>query len=137
MIDRTGSQIDHLNIAVPDLERSLAFYEPVLAVLGITKVLAVPADEGQQRPAMHGFGWAQRKPFFWLIADGTVGQNMHLAFTAPDRASVHAFYDAALAAGGARLHEPGTWEEYHPDYYGGFVLDPDGINLEAVCHLPG
>ncbi len=108
MIDRTGSQIDHLNIAVPDLQRSLAFYEPVLAVLGIVEVLAVPADGAARRPAMHGFGWARRKPFFWLIADGEVGANMHLAFTAPDRGGVRAFYEAAVAAGGSSLHEPGT-----------------------------
>lgn len=132
MPDRTGSQIDHLNLAVPDLARSVAFYTPVLATLGIGTVLTIP--ERPDLPAMHGFGWVERKPFFWLIAGGTVGSNMHLAFTADDRAAVEAFHAAALAAGATELHAPGVWEEYHPDYYGGFVLDPDGINLEAVCH---
>lgn len=135
MTDRTGSQIDHVNIAVPDLQRSLAFYTPTLATLGIGTTLAVPADASRQGPAMHGFGWGH-KPFFWLIADGVVGENMHVAFTAPDRATVRAFYDAALAAGGTSLHAPAIWAEYHADYYGGFVLDPDGINVEAVCHHP-
>lgn len=131
MPDRTGSQIDHLNLAVPDLDRSVAFYTPVLATLGIGTVLTVP--QRPDLPAMHGFGWVQRKPFFWLVASGTPGTNTHLAFTADDRVAVRAFHTAALAAGATPLHEPGVWQEYHPDYYGGFVLDPDGVNLEAVC----
>lgn len=135
MSDRTGSQIDHLNLAVPDLARSVRFYTPVLATLGITTVLAIPARP--DLPAMHGFGWAERKPFFWLIDGGTVGSNMHLAFTAADRDEVRAFHESALAAGAEELHQPGVWEEYHPDYYGGFVRDPDGVNLEAVCHEAG
>jgi catechol 2,3-dioxygenase-like lactoylglutathione lyase family enzyme len=129
--DYAGSLIDHLNIAVPDLARSLAFYEPVLATLGITKLLRVPAGPGQLE--MHGFG-RHPKPFFWLVADGRVGDDMHLAFTAADRDTVRAFYDAALAAGATSLLPPGLRPEYQPDYYGAFVLDPDGINLEAVCH---
>ncbi|MDO3639138.1 VOC family protein [Mycolicibacterium arseniciresistens] len=135
MPDFTGSLIDHLNIAVPDLPRSLAFYEPVLAVLGIVKLLEVPADPAAGQLEMHGFG-RHPKPFFWLVADGTVGSNMHLAFTADDRATVRAFHDAALAAGGRSLLEPGQRPEYHADYYGAFVLDPDGVNVEAVCHQP-
>lgn len=70
------------------------------------------------------------------MADGTVGSNMHLAFTAADRDAVRAFHAVALAAGATSLHGPGVWEMYHPDYYGAFVLDPDGVNLEAVCHHP-
>lgn len=105
MPDFTGSSIDHLNIAVPDLARSLAFYEPTLASLGIVKVMTVPADEATGQLEMHGFGW-EHKPFFWLVA------------------------------GGRTLLEPGLRPEYQPDYYGAFVLDPDGINVEAVCHRP-
>lgn len=108
MIDRAGSQIDHLNLAVPDLARSISFYTPVLATLGITTVLAIPARP--DLPAMHGFGWAERKPFFWLVDGGTVGSNMHLAFTAVDRDEVRAFHEAALAAGAEELHQPGVWE---------------------------
>lgn len=131
MPDDSGSRLDHLNLAVPDLNRSLAFYEPVLASIGIQKVLVIaPGD----LPEMHGFGtdW----PFFWLIAGGQVGTNMHLAFTADTRGQVRRFYDTALAAGASSLHAPAVHPEYHRHYYGGFVLDPDGINLEAVCHQP-
>ncbi len=135
MPDFTGSQIDHLNIAVPDLHRSLAFYEPALASIGIVKLLEFPADESEPRPEMHGFG-RHPKPFFWLIAEGTAGTNMHIAFTVEDREAVRRFYDAALAAGGTSHLEPGVRPEYHEDYYGGFVLDSDGINVEAVCHRP-
>ena len=70
------------------------------------------------------------------LGEGRVGENMHLVFTAVDRAAVREFYDAALSAGGTAVLSPDLHPEYHQDYYGAFVLDPDGINLEAVCHLP-
>lgn len=135
MPDFTGSLIDHLNLAVPDLPRALAFYTPVLATLGIEELLAVPADPAADQLEMHGFG-RMPKPFFWLLGDGRVGENMHLAFTAQDRAAVRSFYDTALSAGGTAVLPPELHPEYHPDYYGAFVLDPNGVNLEAVCHLP-
>jgi catechol 2,3-dioxygenase-like lactoylglutathione lyase family enzyme len=131
--DRSGSRIDHLNIAVPNLAAAAAFYEPVLASIGITKMLEIP-EIPRQQPAMTGFGLADVKPYFWLIDQGTVGSNMHLAFTVDDRDQVTAFYDAALAAGATSRIAPAVHPEYHPDYYGGFVTDPHGINLEAVCH---
>jgi catechol 2,3-dioxygenase-like lactoylglutathione lyase family enzyme len=132
----TGSMIDHLNIAVADLDRSLAFYTPALAVLDIVEILAFPAGATSvDQPEMHGFGWTH-KPFFWLIADGTAGTNMHIAFTAKDRATVDAFYETALGVGGTTHLAPGVRPEYHPDYYGAFVFDPDGINVEAVYHEP-
>ena len=134
MIDRSGSQIDHLNVAVPDLDRAAAFYEPVLATLGIVRILTVPAVDAQL--PMVGFGWARRKPFFWLLAPGTVGTGMHLAFTAEDRAAVDAFHRAALGHGATEELPPAVHPEYHDHYYGGFVPDPHGISLEAVCHLP-
>lgn len=129
--DTAGSRLDHLNLAVPDLARSLAFYEPALASIGIEKVLVIPPGE---LPEMHGFG--TDRPFFWLIADGRVGTNMHLAFAAATREHVDRFYDTALAVGGTSLHAPAVHPEYHPQYYGAFLLDPDGINVEAVCHRP-
>lgn len=135
MPDFTGSQIDHLNIAVPDLQRSVAFYEPVLATLGIVTTMTVTADPAADQLAMHAFGWSH-KPFFWLVEQGTVGTNMHLAFQAEDRATVREFYRAALEAGGTSMREPGLQPEYHETYYGAFVFDPDGINVEAVCHRP-
>ena len=134
MIDRTGSQIDHLNIAVPSLARATAFYEPLLATLGIGPLLEIPATPAD--PAMAGYGWPDQKPFLWFIDNGTVGTNMHLALTAQDRAAVHAFYQAAEAQGAQLLHPPALHPEYHEHYYGAFILDPHGINLEAVCHLP-
>lgn len=137
MPDRSGSRIDHLNLAVPDLAAAVAFYEPTLASIGIVLMLRIPANAAPNQPtAMVGFGLADVKPYFWLIDGGTVGTNMHLAFTVDTREDVATFYAAALAAGASSLLEPAVHPEYHDDYYGGFVTDPHGINLEAVCHHP-
>ncbi len=136
MPDRSGSRIDHLNLAVPDLEAAVGFYEPVLASIGITKMLVVPADPSKDQPAMTGFRLAGVTPYFWLIDRGSVGTNVHLAFTVDSREQVRTFHSAALDAGASSRDEPGIFEEYHQDYYGGFVTDPHGINLEAVCHHP-
>ena len=133
-LDRAGSRIDHFNLAVPDLQAAVAFYEPVLATIGITKMLEIPAVPSENFPAMTGFGLADVKPYFWLVDEGTVGTNMHLAFTVDDRESVDVFYAAALAAGATAREAPAVHVQYHEDYYGGFVDDPHGINLEAVCH---
>lgn len=89
MPDRTESQIDHLNVAVPDLTAAKAFYEPVLATLDIHPLLDIPATPAG--PAMTGYGWTDTKPFLWFIDAGTVGTNMHLALTAADRDQVHDF----------------------------------------------
>lgn len=137
MIDRSGSRIDHLNIAVPDLGAAVGFYEPILASIGITKMLEIPPDGSKDQPAMTGFGLAGVKPFFWLIDQGAVGTNMHVAFTVDSRADVQTFYRVALQAGAVSREAPGVHPEYHADYYGAFVDDPHGINLEAVCHRPG
>lgn len=135
MPDFSGSTVDHVNLAVSDVERSRAFYEEALGPIGIGLLLSVPAEHSGSRGAMFGFG-IRPKPFFWIVGEGSVGQNTHVAFTAEDRASVRAFYEAALVAGGQDNGAPGTRTMYHPDYYGAFVLDPDGINVEAVCHGP-
>ena len=135
-LDRAGSRIDHLNLSVPDLAAAVAFYEPVLLVIGIAKMLEIPAERRTGFPAMTGFGLAGVKPYFWLVDEGTVGSNVHLAFTVDARSDVDAFHAAALAAGAEPLHAPGVHRQYHDDYYGGFVRDPHGINLEAVCHAP-
>lgn len=138
MTELEGSLIDHLNLPVGDLPRAVAFYEAALAPLGIHTVLAVPADPAARQKAMHAFGVGP-KPFFWVIEAGRdvhFDADTHLAFTAPDRHAVRAFWDAALAAGAAALREPGVCPEYHADYYGAFVEDPNGVNLEAVCHRP-
>ncbi|MFB9377536.1 VOC family protein [Kineococcus gynurae] len=133
--DLAGSLIDHVNLPVPDLAAGVAFYRAALAPLGVVSLIEVPAAPGQK--AMHAFG-AGRKPFFWLVESGADGPrydaDTHVAFTCGDRATVREFYAAALAAGGTTLREPGVWTEYHADYYGAFVADPSGVNVEAVCH---
>jgi catechol 2,3-dioxygenase-like lactoylglutathione lyase family enzyme len=138
MPDFTGSQIDHLNDRPPQHRRPRSgplggLLQSVLATLDIVTLLEIPEDTHEPRPAMHGFG-RHPKPFFWLIADGRVGDNMHLAFTAKDRPAVDAFHKAALSAGATSRIKPGLRPDYHPDYYGAFVNAPAGINLEAVCH---
>lgn len=133
----SGSRIDHLNLPVVDLARSVAFYEAALAPLGITTLLSVPADPAGGQKAMHAFG-VFPKPFFWLLQGGAgpYDADTHVAFTADDRAAVDEFYEAAVAAGGRSLAAPAVRAEYQPDYYGAFVSDLDGVNLEAVCHEP-
>ena len=121
--------LDHLSIQCADVAVSAAFYDAVLAPLGGRRLM----DFGQ----VIGFG-VEPKPDFWLgpRSTGDGFRESHIAFAAADRASVRAFYDAAIAAGAEALHEPRTWPEYHPHYYGAFVRDPDGNNVEAVCHAP-
>jgi catechol 2,3-dioxygenase-like lactoylglutathione lyase family enzyme len=122
------AMLDHVSIGVSDFARSKAFYEQALKPLGITVVM------GDGR-ASAGFG--DTRPFFWIgQADGAVSERVHVAFTAASRAAVDAFYAAALAAGGLDNGPPGLRLHYHPSYYGAFVHDPDGHNIEAVCHSP-
>ncbi len=121
--------LDHLSIQCDDVAASAAFYDAVLAPLGGERLL----DFG----AVIGFGVAP-KPVFWLgpHPSGEGFREAHITFTAPDRATVRAFFTAAVSAGAEVLHEPRLWPEYHPGYYGVFVRDPDGNNVEAVCHVP-
>ncbi|ANB17939.1 VOC family protein [Dokdonella koreensis] len=125
--------LDHVGFSVSDFTRSLAFYQRALAPLGIGLVMQV--DAAQTGAGNHaGFGQAG-KPYFWIGdgADATRGP-VHVAFATTDRAAVDAFHRAALAAGGVDNGAPGLRPHYHPHYYGAFVLDPDGHNVEAVCH---
>jgi catechol 2,3-dioxygenase-like lactoylglutathione lyase family enzyme len=125
--------IDHLGINVSDYERSRDFYAKALAPLGFELGMEpMPGIGGFVEPTEHG-----PKPSFWIASMRTpVSENVHLAFAAPDRATVDAFHAAALAAGGTDNGEPGIREIYHPHYYGAYVLDPDGNNVEACCHRP-
>ncbi|MGA3401621.1 MAG: VOC family protein [Acetobacteraceae bacterium] len=118
--------LDHISLHVGDLARSRAFYTAALAPLGISILM-----EGG---SWFGFG-KPGKPQFWLGPGDAPSGPMHVAFVAANRAQVRAFYDAALAAGGKGNGEPGLRPHYHANYYGAFVLDPDGNNAEAVCHL--
>jgi catechol 2,3-dioxygenase-like lactoylglutathione lyase family enzyme len=117
--------LDHVTIGVRDLERASAFYDRALRPLGIERLYA----EGEN---FAGYGVAGRA-FFWIGAREQVATGAHVAFMARDRQTVDAFYAAALAAGGRDNGPPGLRPHYHPDYYGAFVLDPDGHNIEAVC----
>jgi catechol 2,3-dioxygenase-like lactoylglutathione lyase family enzyme len=121
--------LDHLAIQCTDMEASAEFYDAVLEPLGGRRLM----DFG----TVIGYGVAP-KPDFWI---GTFGfgegfRESHIAFAAADRATVRAFFDVAVAAGAEVLHEPRVWPEYHEHYYGAFVRDPDGNNVEAVCHAP-
>ena len=118
--------IDHFGINCTDLQASAAFYDVVLGTLGHRRLL----DFEQ------AIGYGTDSPDFWLSTFDGMGPNreVHIAFTAPDAATVRAFFEAATRAGAGVLHEPRLWPEYHERYFGGFVRDPDGNNLEAVCH---
>jgi catechol 2,3-dioxygenase-like lactoylglutathione lyase family enzyme len=120
---------DHVGLNVRDYEASRAFYEQALAPLGLRIVLAF--DEWKAC----GFGRSE-KPEFWISQREPYGTGTHVAFAAADRATVDAFHDAALAAGGIDNGPPGIREQYQPTYYGAFVHDADGNNIEAVCHDP-
>lgn len=118
--------IDHIGIAVRDLDRSIAFYTKALAPLGYVMIM--------KGDGYAGFGVAG-KPDFWL-GQGDVKQTVHVAFRASGRALVRDFHAAAMAAGGKDNGAPGVRPHYHEHYYGGFVHDPDGHNVEACCHEP-
>ena len=121
--------LDHLGIQCADVDASASFYDAVLAPLGAVRMMSFGN--------VHGYGAG--KPDFWIgpLDDGAdASWEAHIAFSAADRATVRAFFEAAAAAGAEVLHEPRVWPEYHEHYYGGFVRDPLGIDLEAVCHHP-
>ena len=117
--------IDHIGIQVADLQRSVDFYTKALAPLGYSLIMTF------ERWA--GFGVAG-KPDFWIEGNHKPQDRVHVAFRAKGRAEVRSFYEAATAAGGKDNGGPGVREHYHADYYGAFVIDPDGHNVEAVCH---
>ena len=125
--------LDHAGFPVSDYKSSKAFYEKALAPLGYVLVMEVQQDRNDSPAA--GFG-AGGKPDFWIGGEGGLNKPMHVAILAKDRATVDAFYQAALAAGGRDNGAPGLRPHYHPNYYGAFVFDPDGNNIEAVCHAP-
>jgi catechol 2,3-dioxygenase-like lactoylglutathione lyase family enzyme len=126
--------IDHVGFAISDLARSSAFYAAALAPLGIAELMRVTPEETGAGTAI-GYG-KDGKPFFWIGDNERVGAGTHIAFAVDSRAEVDAFYAAALAAGGTDNGGPGIRAHYHPNYYGAFVRDPDGQNIEAVCHRP-
>jgi len=130
--------IDHLSLPVADLARSRAFYDTVLATLGVRRVMDLEIDDY----VAAGYGGSEHEPAFWIgssteaAAAPVQPDGQHIALTAPDRAAVDAFHAAALAAGGRDNGAPGLRPHYHENYYAAFVIDPDGYHMEAVCHAP-
>ena len=125
--------IDHISIGVRDLAAMARFYDSALAPLGYSLVMEVPQTGGGHFAV--GFG-ADGKPDFWIGDEGGLNRSLHIAIAAKDRAAVDGFYRAAIAAGGTDNGAPGLRPQYHSNYYGAFVIDPDGHNIEAVCHSP-
>jgi len=120
--------LDHLAIQCENVAASAEFYDTVLAPLGGSRQM--------ERSTTIGFGLT--RPTFWIgpLTSGEPNREIHIAFQARDRSAVRAFFDAAVGTRAPILHEPRVWPEYHPTYYGAFVRDPDGNNVEAVCHTP-
>ena len=126
--------LDHIGLTVADLNRSKAFFTAALAPLSLALLVEVTAEQSGKH-AHFGFG-SGGKAFFWIGDGAPASGALHVAFSAATRRAVDAFHHAALAAGGKDNGAPGLRPYYHPHYYGAFVLDPDGNNIEAVCH-PG
>jgi catechol 2,3-dioxygenase-like lactoylglutathione lyase family enzyme len=120
---------------VTNLDASQAFYEAALAPLGISILMTVTPEQTEAGGTALGFG-KDGKPFFWIGDNERVGEGTHVAFVADTRDQVDAFYQAAMRTGGRDNGAPGIRAHYHPHYYGAFVFDPDGMNIEAVCHRP-
>ena len=126
--------LDHIGFPVSNYKRSKGFYMQVLAPLGYGLVMEVNSEHDGDK-AHAGFG-TEGRPRFWISAGAPIKGPMHIAFKANTRKAVEAFYEAALKAGGKDNGAPGLRPHYHENYYGAFVFDPDGHNIEAVCHLP-
>lgn len=126
--------LDHLGATVSDIARSRRFYDAALRPLGISVIMEVTPEQTGGTTHL-GYG-DDGKPYFWIGDGGDQTGRMHVAFAVPNRAAVDAFHAAAIAAGGKDNGAPGLRPHYHPNYYGAFVLDPDGLNVEAVCHAP-
>jgi catechol 2,3-dioxygenase-like lactoylglutathione lyase family enzyme len=125
--------IDHITFGVSDFDRSTRFYDQAFAPLGVKRLFTLP-PERSGGVSMTGYG--DQRPWFWIAEHDATRGKLHVAIRAEDHAAVDAFYKAAIAAGGKDNGPPGLRPQYHPDYYGAFVFDPDGHNIEAVCHKP-
>lgn len=130
--------LDHVSVGVTDMRKAQALYDPMLAPLGVKPVY--PVDIGGMLVAI-GYGEAADKAVFWIQLPinrqpASMGNGVHIAFQAPTRAAVDAFYLAALANGAIDDGGPGLRTEYHPNYYAAFIRDADGNKIEAVCHAP-
>jgi catechol 2,3-dioxygenase-like lactoylglutathione lyase family enzyme len=127
--------IDHLGFPVSDYARSKAFYAKALAPLGYTLVMEVGGEHTESHSPAAGFG-SGGNPDFWIGGEGGLRGILHIAIVAKNRPAVDAFHRAAIAAGARDNGSPGLRPHYHENYYAAFVFDPDGHNIEAVCHAP-
>ena len=125
--------IDHCGVIATDFAKSKAFYDKALGAIGARMLMTVPPEYTGGKGYV---GYGREKPDFWVVEADEAGPGRHYAFKAKTRAEVDAFYKAALAAGGRDNGAPGLRPHYHASYYGAFVFDPDGNNVEAVCHAP-
>jgi catechol 2,3-dioxygenase-like lactoylglutathione lyase family enzyme len=127
----TERMIDHMSLNVADFAAMLGFYEKALAPLGVKTMMRLGKDE---TGGLEIAGLGREAPFLWIASAGKTEPRVHIAIRADSHAEVQAFYEAAIAAGGKDNGAPGPRPNYHPNYYAGFVLDPEGHNLEVVCH---
>jgi catechol 2,3-dioxygenase-like lactoylglutathione lyase family enzyme len=125
--------IDHNTFGVTDFDRSIGFYDRAFSPLGVRRLFEVPVEH---TGGVKCVGYGDARPWFWIAEEDATHGKLHVAISAASRAEVDAFHREALAAGGRDNGAPGLRPYYHPSYYGAFVLDPDGHNIEAVCHLP-
>jgi catechol 2,3-dioxygenase-like lactoylglutathione lyase family enzyme len=125
--------IDHITFGVTDFACSTAFYDSAFAPLGLKRLFDLPLEHSG---GVNSTGYGDSRPWFWLAESDPTRGKLHIAIEAASRAAVDAFYAAAMAAGGRDNGPPGVRPHYHPNYYGAFVLDPDGHNIEAVCRAP-
>ncbi len=126
--------LDHIGLVVSNVERARVFFDAALAPLGMSRLIDLPKEVTGHEP-VYGYG-AGGKPDFWISQGASPTAGLHVAFVAPTRADVDAFYAAAMKAGARDNGGPGLRPHYHPNYYGAFVFDFDGHNVEAVCHAP-
>lgn len=122
--------LDHITLNVKDAHRSRAFYDRALAPLEVRVLVDIPATKDSETVLAYGEG---KRAYFWLAQASPVSGPLHISFAAETRAQVVAFYEAAIAAGGVDNGKPGPRPHYGPTYYGAFIIDPDGHNIEAVC----
>jgi len=124
---------DHTGLSASDFDRAKTFYDAALAPLGVSLLFSVPVEHTGGTKVV---GYGRDRPRFWLHEGSAQKPAVHVAFSAENRATVDAFYKAAIGAGGKDNGKPGLRPNYHENYYAAFVLDPDGNNIEAVCHAP-
>ena len=125
--------IDHISFGIKNFDRSVRFYDQAFAPLGVKRLFDVPMEHTN---GVKVTGYGDERPWFWVSEENAVTGQLHIALEASSRAEVDAFHAAALKAGGLCNGPPGLRPHYHEQYYGAFILDPDGHNIEAVCHNP-